>query len=77
MHDDDGGDRVEIKTFIDFYFEDYWSFLISRVLLGSSIHVVFSVFYVLVQVTIPGFPKLRECSQQNLHRLLLEISMHV
>merc|ERR1719234_144387 len=32
---------------------DYWSFLISRVLLGSSIHVVFSVFYVLVQESTP------------------------
>ena len=33
--------------------QGYWSFLISRVCLGGSIHVVFSVFYVLVQVTIP------------------------
>jgi len=31
----------------------YWSFLISRVVLGSSIHVVFSVFYVLVQESTP------------------------
>ena len=30
--------------------EGYWSFLIARVILGSSIHIVFSVFYVLVQV---------------------------
>ena len=46
--------------------EDYWSFLISRVLLGSSIHIVFAVFYVLVQVTTSGSHKLRGKRGKNL-----------
>ena len=55
--DEHGDDRFEIrrgqlclKICMFTAVEGYWSFLIARVILGSSIHIVFSVFYVLVQV---------------------------